>query len=61
MALTPDGPLLTTEVACPGCSEMVPVPIRLSIADMFSDPQVDGAAIWVDTNPIRAHIATHRD
>ncbi len=52
--------LMSAEVECPACGESLPVPIRLSIADMYTHPDSDGSAIWADTTFVRAHLEAHR-
>lgn len=60
MALNTPVDLMTADVECPACGERLPVPIRLSIADMYTHPDSDGSAIWADTSLVRAHLEDHR-
>jgi hypothetical protein len=53
--------LMTATVECPVCAASLPVEIRLSIADMYTDPDADGSALWADTDAVRAHIKQHQE
>lgn len=53
--------LMTATVECPVCADALPVEIRLSIADMYADPDADGSALWADTGAVRSHIKQHTE